>query len=273
MTTIEKVEVPTKVLIRQFRKTGWVDAAQDAEYQLSNTATVLCVQPEKGTGILNTGLTKEDETRLEDSLGLPKGNLSKTSGFWEQDKFNIRFEQGGITLYPKSKPMDEIKWRVLLAHTWVANSEKTKNDWPFAKYVMTSEEEETKETNKIINVKADAFKEFLSMSEQSLSDFLIAYGKNPGKNAGLDFIKAQVGKIVDSEPDTFLTLVKSTDYKYKIFLRKLVDKGIVRENGGKYTLVGGEVLGFSFSQAIDFLLNEKNQDVLISLKGQLSASK
>lgn len=271
--TALKIEIPTTVLIKQFRKNGWIDGAPDAEFQLSNTATVLCVQPEKGTGMLNTGLTKEDEIRLEKALGLDPGRLSRTSNFWDQDKFNIRFEKGGITLHPKSKPMDELKWRVMLAHTWIANSEKTKYDWPFAWYIMTSEEEETMETNKTINTKAEAFKEFLSMSEQSLKDFLVAYGKNPGTNAGLDFIKAQVGKIVDTEPSVFLSLITSPDYKYKIFLRKLVDKGIVRENGGKYTLVGGEVLGFSFDQAIDFMLNSKNQEVLVSLKGQLSASK
>jgi hypothetical protein len=68
-------------------------------------------------------------------------------------------------------------------------------------------------------------------------------------------------------------LVKSNDYKYKIFLRKLIDKGIVRENGGKYTLIGGEVLGFSFDQAIDFMLKPENHETMVSLKGQLQAAK
>ena len=113
----------------------------------------------------------------------------------------------------------------------------------------------------------------ISWSEGDWVRAMIAYGKNPGTNVNLDFIKAQVGKIVDSEPSTFLQLIKSPDYKYKIFLRKLIDKGIVRENGGKYTLVGGEVLGFSFDQAIDFCLKPENQEVLVSLKGQLQAAK
>jgi hypothetical protein len=274
MTQTEtSLEVPSKVIIKQFRKIGWVDAAPDAEYQLSNTATVLSVQRDRTTGIMNTGLTKEDEVRLEGVLGLTSGTLSKTSNYWDQDNFNIRFTKEGITLYPRTKALDEIKWRVMLEHSWIANSEKTRTDWPFAWYVMTSEEEQTRETNKSINVKAEAFKEFLSMSEQSLKDFLVAYGKNPGNNASLEFIKAQVGKVVDTEPDTFLSLVKSVDYKYKVFLKKLIDKGIVRENGGKYTLIGGEVLGFSFDQAIDFLQKEQNQEVLVSLKGQLQAAK
>jgi len=274
MTTVEtKVETPSKVIIKQFRKIGWVDSAPDAEYQLSNTATVLSAQVDRTTGIVNTGLTKEDEIRLEGALGLTAGTLSRSSSYWDQDNFNIRFTKDGITLYPSTKPLDEIKWKVLSEHTWVANSEKNRTDWPFAWYVMTSEEEETRETNKTINSKADAFKEFLSMSEQSMKDFLIAYGKNPGTNASLDFIKAQVGKIVDSEPNTFLNLIKASDYKYKVFLKKLIEKGIVRENGGKYTLIGGEVLGFSFDQAIDFLQKQENQEVLVSLKGQLQASK
>jgi len=268
-----KLEVPTKVLVKQFKKIGWEDAALDAMYQLSNTATVLSVQRDRNTGIMNTGLTPEDEARLEKAIGLTAGTLAKTSNYWDQDKFNIRFPKEGLTLYPKDRAMDELKWRVLLEHQWVANSEKEKHSWPFAWYVMTSEEEQVRETNKAVNTKAEAFKLFLDMSEQSLKDFLVAYGKNPGTNVSLDFIKAQVGKVVDTDPQIFLDLVKASDYKYKIFLRKLVDKGIVRESGGKYTLIGGEVLGFSFDQAIDFLQKPENQDTLVSLKGQLQATK
>jgi hypothetical protein len=267
------IEIPSKVTITQYRKTGWVDGAPDGEYQYTNTATVLSVQRDKKTGILNTGLEKEDEIRLERALGLNTGTLSKTSSFWDQNKFNIRIGKGGITLSPKSSPMDEIKWRVMLVHTDIANSDKTKSDWAFSRYVMSSEEEAVKETNKTINTKLEAFKEFSSMSEQGYKDFLLAYGKRIDSNSSIDFLKSEVGKLVDTEPQAFLDLIKGSDYKYKIFLRKLIDKGLVRESGGKYTLIGGEVLGFSFGQAIDFLLDPKNQDSVVSLKGQLTAVK
>jgi len=266
--------LPKKVTIKASRKHTWLPEGHDGSHRFSKTAEHLTVQVDRHTNTLITGLTEEDEKRLEKKLNLSAGSLSKNKGkYWE--KFKVVIPQSGVVLQPSTILADEIAYKVMLVHQEVANSSagNARGEFPFARYVMNSEEEETETTNKEINLKLEAYKRLGEMTETEKRNFLKVYGKAAGRDSSTDFVTAQVGKIVDSEPKYFLDTVSDPNYKAHVFIKDCLANGILKESGGKYIRHGGDVLAYSLLQLVDFLQNKDNSEVTASLKAQLQAVK
>lgn len=262
---------PKTVKLKQFRKEGWLPEGHDGEYRFTGTAEVLTVQRHKDTGVYVTGLTEEDEKRLEKSLNKTPGTLSRhNKDFW--GKFFIKIPRSGMVLYLDNAE-HELMWLVCKAHQFIANSEEDKLYTPFARYVMTSEEEIEKKVNDKFELKSKAFAKYSTMSLQEQIDFLRVYGKNPGAEPRESFIRSQISKVIEDEPKKFLEIMEDKGYKTKVFLKECVAKNIVLEKGTKFVLQGGDVIGYTLDQAIEYLKNPENQEVLIMLKGQLEVSK
>ncbi len=273
-TIVKEVEkiIPKKVTITASRRHGWLPEDHDGSYRFSHTSEHLTLQRDRHTGMLNTGLTEADEKRLEGKLGLKPGELSRhNSEYWS--KFKVVIPKEGIVLHPATVATDEIAWRVMQVHQDVANSIAEKYKTGFERYMMHSEEEEAENINKEINIKLEAYKKLGEMSESQLVNFLKVYGKSVGKDSSLEFIKAQVGKIVDTQPQLFIDTVSNPNYKAHVFLKTCVEKNVLKEIGGKYMRPGGEVIGYSLEQTLDFLQNKDNTEVISSLKGQVEATK
>jgi len=270
----EKISIPTKVTIKASRKHGWLPEGHDGAHRFSNTEEHLTIQRARNTGILNTGMDDETAARLEKKLNLKPGALSRNNGdYWK--KFKIAIPKGGIVLNPQTNPTDEVAYYVALAHQEIANSvaENKQGKWAFSRYEMHSDEEETATVNNEVNIKLDAYKRFGELTENEKRNFLKVYGKSAGKDTSLDFINGQVGKIVDSEPKTFLDIVNNPNYKVQVFIKDCLEAGILKESGGKYIMHGGDVLAYSTDQMIDYLKNSDNSEIATQLKGQLSAIK
>lgn len=262
---------PKTVKLKQFRKEGWLPEGHDGEYRFTGTAEVLTVQRHKDTGVYVTGLTEEDEKRLEKSLNKLPGTLSRhNKDFW--GKFFIKIPRSGMVLYLDNAE-HELMWLVCKAHQFIANSEEDKLYTPFARYVMTSEEEIEKKVNDKFELKSRAFAKYSTMSMQEQIDFLRVFGKNPGSEPRESFIRSQISKVIEDEPAKFLEIMEDKGYKTKVFLKECVAKNIVLEKGTKFVLQGGDVIGYTLDQAIEYLKNPENQEVLIMLKGQLEVSK
>lgn len=272
MENLEKINIPSKVTLKLYRKNSWLPEDHDGSLRFTKTREDLTVQASRGTGILNTGLDSDIERELEKALSYKEGTLSKTNKeFW--GKFRISVSKDGLTLFPKENPYDELIYRVCLAHQEIAESESTKDEKPFSRYILASEEDEIKEITKEFNAKLKAYEVFGKMSQDQKINFLITYGKNPGKSASIDFVNAQVGKLIDQDPEIFVSIISNPSYDKTVFIKKCVNAGVLKESGGKYFRPGGEVIGYSLEQTIDFLSKPENNEVYISIKGQLEATK
>lgn len=271
MSDIMEDVKPITVKLKQFRKEGWLPEGHDGEYRFTGTAEVLTVQRHKDTGVYVTGLLEDDEKRLEKSLNKLPGTLSRhNKDFW--GKFFIKIPRSGMILYLDNAE-HELMWLVCKAHQFIANSEEDKMYTPFARYVMTSEEEIEKKVNDKFELKSKAFAKYSTMSMQEQIDFLRVFGKNPGAEPRESFIRSQISKVIEDEPKKFLEIMEDKSYKTKVFIKECVAKNIVLEKGTKFVLQGGDVIGYTLDQAIEYLKNPENQEVLIMLKGQLEVSK
>ena len=267
----ESVIDTTKVTLKPIKKHGWLPDDHDGSLRYSKCFERLTVQATKGTGILNTGLTEEDEKRLERKMHMSPGTLSKYNrDYWTMFKIDVPSE--GISLDTNS-PEDEVKYLVLKAHQRVANSEMERFDTPFAEYVMTSVEQEAKMENKKSKLKRRAYKVFSNMSTTEMADVLKVMGKRAGDTASVDFIESQLDKIVTEDPQTFINTVEDPTFKMRAFIDDCISSRVLVKNGTKYQLPGGDIVGYTLEQAIEYLQNPDNQEVYLDLKGKMSIAK
>jgi len=260
-----------KVTLKPIKKHGWLPEDHDGSIRYSRCFERLTVQSQRGTGILNTGLTEEDERRLENKMNMNSGTLSRyNTDYW--NKFYIDVPSDGKELDTKN-PKEELIYLVLKAHQRVANSELERFDSPFAEYIMTSVEQEAKVENKKSKLKRKAYKRFSNMSTTEMANVLKVMGKRAGADASVDFIEAQLDKIVTDNPRGFLETVDDPTFEMRAFIDDCLKERVLVKNGTKYTLPGGDVVGFNLEQTIEYLQNPDNQEVYIDLKGKLSISK
>jgi len=282
---IEEV-IPKKVTIKQIRKSGLpVEAGHDGEYRYTGTSEFLAPQFKRGTKELLTGLTPQQERDLEKRLNLPgqsektpQGTLSRyNSDFWAT--FKMEMPKGGRTLNVSDDPWDELTWRVLRAHQEVANDEEDRRINGFARYVMTSEEEEAEVINKGARVKRRAYVKFGNMSSSEMKDFLRVWnhtrrsGIKVTEDTKISLVEAAITTVVEDSPQEFLDTLEDDTYKSRIFLRKCMDANLIKQIGNKYGLQGGDVLGYTLDQTVEYLMNKDNQEVILSLKARLEANK
>ena len=166
----ESVIDATKVTLKPIKKHGWLPDDHDGSLRYSKCFERLTVQAMKGTGVLNTGLTEEDEMRLEKKMHMSPGTLSKyNKDYWTMFKIDVPAE--GISL-DTSNPEEEVKYLVLKAHQRVANSEMERFDTPFAEYVMTSVEQEAKWKIRNLNLSVELTRCLVTCLQQKWQMFL-----------------------------------------------------------------------------------------------------
>ena len=262
---------PDKVTLKPIKKNGWLPEDHDGAIRYSKCFERLTVQATRGTGVLQTGLTEEDERRLEKKMNMSTGTLSRyNKDYWTMFRVDVPKEGQILDL---AFPEDELKYLVLKAHQRVANSEMERFDSPFAEYVMTSEEQEAKVVNKKSKLKRKAYKVFSAMSTTEMKDVLKVLGKRAGDDSSVDFVESQLDKIVTDDPQNFLNTVEDPTFTMRAFIDDCISSRVLVKNGTKYQLPGGDVVGYALEQTIEYLQNPSNQEVYLDLKGKMSISK
>jgi hypothetical protein len=263
-----------KVHVKNITKT-WLPEGHDGEIRYTGCAEHLCVPFDTQTRKLMTGLEKEDEVRLEKVLKLPEGTLSPyNNDYWGDYKRTIRIDKNGIVL-DIDNPKDEIIYKNLLVHPEVANSEEELDSEmrPYYKYVITSEEGSAKVKNERFKIKRDAYKLFAKTSIENMKNFLKIYGKRVDDSATLDFIESEISEIIEKDPQAFIDVMSDKDFDMKTFVLDCIYIRSITKKGPKYMLTGGDQIGMSIEETINYLNDPMNQDVYLSLKARLETKK
>ena len=260
-----------KVTVKPIKKHGWLPEDHDGSLRYSRCFERLTVQAAKGSGVLNTGLSEDDERRLENKMNMSPGTLSRyNTDYWTM--FRVDVSADGIQL-DLANPEHELKYLVLKAHQRVANSEMERFDTPFAEYIMTSDEQEAKVENKKSKLKRKAYKVFSNMSTTEMKDVLKVMGKRVGDDMSVDFVESQLDKIVTDDPKNFLNTVEDSTFKMRAFIDDCIASRVLVKSGTKYQLPGGDTVGYTLEQTIEYLQNPDNQEVYLDLKGKMSVAK
>lgn len=255
--------------VKPIKRHTWLPSGHDGEIRYTGCAEYLAVQMDLRSRRLNTGLSSDDEGRLEKALKLPPGTLNAYNyEYWGNFKQTIRIDKNGLILN-LSNPKDEITYKNLLVHTDVANSVEEVEDNPSYKYVISSVDQEAKVRNTKNKVKQEAYKLFGKLSLTELTNVLKLRGKRTGKDASRDFIESEVVDFLEKTPDQFVELVKDPMFTMKVFVSDCISVKSLVKRGPKYMLHGGDSIGNSIEEAIAFLEDPHNQDIYLSLKAKI----
>jgi hypothetical protein len=108
--------------------------------------------------------------------------------------------------------------------------------------------------------------------ESFLKTFSIVTGKprpNINNQTKMEFLQTQVSDIVQGKTDQFLTLVEDADYDIYLMIAEAMSAGVIKREGTKHMLSGGEVLGSNLQETVNFLKMDLNQDTLFLIKQQI----
>ena len=213
-----------------------------------------------------TGLTEEDEKRLEGKLGFKEGMLARHSEYWIM--FGVKLGDTDVILHPDENAWDELQYLFLKNHKRVANGRQDIK--PGTDYILVNEDSEAKELNVKNKSKRAAIKEFEKMSLEDMRKCLRLFGIK-SDNISAELIESKLFEIVEKTPDKFI--VKWVDNKEKnteFIIEEAIAKNVIRKSKNIY-YYGTDVIGNSLSDAITNLNSPKNQDIKLTILKELES--
>lgn len=247
------------IVIRPIIKNTW-------GYQQTNTIRYKNTKDHVGpfytkTGTRYTGLTKEDAERLGKLLN---ADLSANSSFWDDFK---------VTMTDKEKILDlsnaehELAYLFLLNHYRVAKSitEQSSNK----DYVIVDTDKEAELINNKAEIKRKANRLFDSLTAEQKKDVLKLYpGYVKADNVSASIVEARLYEQLELNPAKFVENAEDKKRDSKVFVKDLVDAGILRKNRSAY-YYGKDNIGHDEESAITFIDDPENQGLKLALMQQL----
>jgi hypothetical protein len=201
----------------------------------------------------------------------------------------------GTTVLDLDNFDDCMKYEVALASWWCANSEKEwkGHKWPKAQYYIALENESDELKYQKNAIKSNAIAQLhsseltLSYKRSMIVILKIANARTTLTEAQVhnllyEYVDASTGT-VGTNIDKFMELVNliktvkgRIDLDAKFFLQQLLDYRVIAEKQGSYTWMrptGAIVLGETYTEAIEFLVNPKKQALIEDLRAQLNMAK
>jgi len=221
-----------------------------------------------GRGGYATGLTEKEEKELEKDLQMKPGTLGKYSEYWRDYTVILNDKDKTLKL---NQPRDYIDYKILMASNRVANSVNDLTDWPKAEYVLYDAEQDAKKDNLKVKERRSAYKAFNSMTSSEMRNVLKLMGKK-ASNASDTLIENTLADIIEKDPAEFNNTMNLTDFKLRVFINDLVGINGLRIRGGHY-MFGDSAIGHDLEATLLYLKDPKNQDIVLSLKQKLKATK
>ena len=278
-----------KVTVRPIRrKAGWVGIEHDSSFLNEGSGREYTV-PSKARGnvlvnpcydfVQDKDKSIDDWQTLANELGLENvrelnPNTPKPNCFWKRkSESTVKLERNGKHLVLK-QTRDFIDYLVLrsnshlIAHTWAERFDD--GEYKFA-LVEEGEEMVDKVSNLEEKKKAYLYLGKIDNSVDKMKDFLYVYylhkreAKRPPMNATVDFLKNELGKIIETDLKLFLEILDDEDYTLKLLIQRSVETGALLKQKHNYMLPGADNVIGVLDDLIEFLNDARNQDVRMKL--------
>ena len=250
-----------KIQVKLIKKTSW------SGFNLLPKCKDTVVARQDRSGYI-TGLTKEEEEKLETDLFLTKGTLSRFSEYWLD--YAVFLTEKGLQLDTEN-PKDLIDYKLLLMSEKVANSVNELTDFPKARFVIYDMLEDAKKENEFNKIKKKAFGEFNKLSVPDMKKLLKLFGIN-SDNGTDEIVENTLMEIVETRPSEFLKMSNIEDFSIRLLIEELLQNNILRKVGPRYEY-GQDTIGHTIDKAIEYLKDPLNQELVIVLKENLDARK
>lgn len=268
------------------RSSDWLPENSDSAFMNTGAKIEYVIPRNQRTGNLVdplADLTDEEKNKIARELGLKDGgdlNVMKTPeklNFWINK--HVFIDKNGLHLN-LSEVGDFIKYKIFETNLeYIAPSWEERYNKGTYKFALVFEEEESKLRNSKIDTKKEAYMMFGKMdgSVRKLSDFLWIYyltskdGKRLPINPTLDYLRDEVGRIVDEKPGEFMAIMSDPSFETKALIQKAVNLGLIARSGMAFTIFG-EPRSNTLDELIAFLGDDRNNNVRLSLIGKIEAA-
>jgi hypothetical protein len=227
----------------------------------------------------NPFICKEEQEWLEKELDLDLNYHKSEKNY---------FTKAGVVLGKNDKlidldnPKQYLEYVILRANRqYIAADLASSKKKATYKYVIVGENAEVKATASKANQRIEAYK-FLGKIEddrQAMLDFLKVYGKKVSEVSKIEFLVGEMEKIIVENIELFLETSKDKgNYDIKLLIAQAVEAGAIIKDKRKYFLPGGDPLcgegdAPTLENAVIYLKNKANQDVLITLQARVKNAK
>lgn len=199
--------------------------------------------PKGATGGYAQVLDAEEQEFCEGALGLPAGGMSphKADGnFWSSRNPLVNIELGKEDRrLDLSDVEDFIRYKVLLANTSVvcrSIDELERRPRETYRFVLVSRNEERRAMNSRVDSKMECYKEFGKIEDDAYRmRTVIELLDNTVLSSGTstEWLRESCVNHIDESPKRFLQVVKDPLLGDKIFIKRLVEAGVVSNRSGR----------------------------------------
>lgn len=295
--------VKKEVLVKPIIKKGkWLSEEHSGNFMYDNTRMIITVPINAQTGELVDPLTPEEREFFENKklsgLDFNPGDLSvykksnpKTDSynFWHLFEYRITKNDsvvGDNTVLDKlnlGKPMDYIKYKVLLANS--GNGGLCAPDWEsrfnqgtYRIAVVDAGYQEEEKASKLDKLgEAYTYIKKISKSHTKMYELLSIYwleNRNaikPNTDSTVDWLKAEINKLVEKDIDKFLELINS-NYEEKLLIHNGTLCGAISRVGAMFVLADGTPIGNTLAEAIMYFKDERHNEEKLRLIAQIEAN-
>jgi hypothetical protein len=152
----------------------------------------------------------------------------------------------------------------LQRYTWLRNYPNIGSKLTFEDTI----EKEIVSTENMI-VSAEAIQIAVGMTDKDILDFCKLTGIRTKDNS-IEFVKAQVIKLANDDPNKFSRIINDRDKDYRVFIENAIDVKILNFVNGTYKH-NTETVGLTEDQVVQWL--KDNKDIHALLKKELKAKK
>ena len=167
--------------------------------------------------------------------------------------------------------LDYIKYKFACAHPFVVQDESEITGSKRVQYYIRDTRKELAEASANLVIRKDAYKEFIKLSdnENRMNMVLHVYGANP-KTMTKDEKELTLEELQEDNPIYFLDICKDKNLELTALINEALSAEALRRVGNSI-LDGDITLGNSMEEAVLFLKDKANSNVLTAVKAKLKA--
>lgn len=226
-------------------------------------------------GVYNIPENTEKLTEAEYYSKLLKYDLSnvydpdKAHPFWDGPLGSVKLENKTMLL-DLSKPLNYVRYKILLSSKYVANSlqDVEKGLFPSATHYIFNEREDIEKKAVKTNMIKQAIIKSSSLTRTRKIEIINVLENANLKEQSDDFIEVNLARLIETKTKEVLRLMDldKEDLALHSTILEALQKSVLRKEKGKDTILYfGEPIGTDIYDTIQFLKRDENQDVKLRI--------
>lgn len=202
--------------------------------------------------------------------------LEMEKNYWREKAAILRKNDRILDL---SNPEEYIEYKILLVQKdEVAPNVESRLKKGTYRFVLCELDYEDTSRAKKAEQKRKAFKEFEKMSESRdlMMDFLTTYyykipGKRVPEGAKIEWLQAEIDKIIEDDLDGFLKIVVDPDREHKLLIGKALNKRILAKEGSTYSFFQGAIIARNLDNLLLWFKDPRNSEEVTKIEAKVNS--